>query len=58
MNATNIAFLIRRDGFPSYYEKNAFEAFGISSSEMREWCIKIFGSEQDYLLLPDWGSNS
>ena len=53
MNAFSIVSLLKRDGFPSYYEKNKFESIGIASEEMREWCLKTFGCEQDYLLLPE-----
>lgn len=52
MNCYSIVQLLRGEGLPPYYEKKMYEAFGLEVEEMRQWCIKVFGREQDYLLLP------
>lgn len=52
VNHYSIVEMIRGEGLPLYYNPKEFEAFEISAEEMREWCMKTFGSEQDYLLIP------
>ena len=52
MNDYSIVQLLRGEGLPPYYEKKMYEEFGISVDEMREWFIKTFGQEQNFLLFP------
>lgn len=52
MNHYSIVEMIRGEGLPIYYNPKEFEEFGISADEMREWRVKTFGCEQDFLLIP------
>lgn len=52
MNHFSIVEMIRGEGLPVYYNPKEFEEYGISVDEMREWCLKTFGCEQEFLLVP------
>ena len=58
MNAYSIVSILRGKDLPSYYDRKDFEAFGISVDEMREWCVRTFGCEQDFLLIPTFKYNA